>query len=193
VAHTNDWHGTWLNPPARVQTNGGQLVVTTRDSSDFWRTTAYGFVHDNGHALLAPLAVGEAVEVDFLADFTDLYDQAGVLVRVDEHTWIKAGLEFTDGALHLGAVVTHERSDWSMAPVPDWRGREVSIRISRDRDSVTVRARVEHGDWRMVRLAPLDGAASASAGPMCCSPTRAGMVVRFTGFRRTDADTRLHD
>ena len=143
--------------------------------------------------MLAPLAVGEAVEVDFIADFAGLYDQAGILLRVDECTWIKAGIEVTDGALHLGAVVTHGMSDWSMAPVPDWRGREVTIRISRDHDSITVRARVDGGAWRMVRLAPLDGSAMASAGPMCCSPTREGLVVRFTGFRKNDADTQLHD
>jgi uncharacterized protein len=192
VTPPTDWHGTWLNPPARVRTNGRDLFVTTRDGSDFWRTTSYGFVHDNGHALLAPLDVGRAVEVDFIADLPELYDQAGIMLRVDAGTWIKAGLEFTDGAVHLGAVVTHEFSDWSMAPVPDWSGREVSIRLSRDHDSVTIRARVDQQDWRMVRLAPLRGDLAAAAGPLCCSPTRAGLTVRFTGFRFTPADTSLH-
>ena len=43
--------GTWLNPPEAVQHDGGALLVTAREGSDFWRTTSYDFVHDDGHGL----------------------------------------------------------------------------------------------------------------------------------------------
>ena len=150
--------------------------------SDFWRRTSYGFIHDDGHALLAGFPVGAAVEVTFEADLTVLYDQAGVLVRVDEPTWIKAGVEATDGSPHLGAVVTHGTSDWSMAPVPEWAGGPVTVRVSRSGDALTVRARSGDGPWRMVRLAHLSPDATATAGPFCCSVERGGLEVRFTGF-----------
>ncbi|MEV5686661.1 DUF1349 domain-containing protein [Streptomyces sp. NPDC052164] len=183
----------WLNPPPASVARGTDLVVTTRDRGDFWRTTSYGFVHDDGHALLTDLPGGSAVEVSFVADFDTLYDQAGVMVRVDERNWIKAGIELTDGVPHLGAVVTREVSDWSMAPVPDWAGRRVTVRASRAGDALTVRARCEDGPWRMVRLAPLDPGAAALAGPFCCSPQRAGLEVRFTGFTTGPADRSLHE
>lgn len=49
-----DWaDAEWLNPPLRTERDGRELVVTTKDHSDFWRTTSYGFVKDDGHALLA--------------------------------------------------------------------------------------------------------------------------------------------
>lgn len=133
-----------------------------------------------------------AVEVSLLARFDTLYDQAGLMVRVDEHTWIKAGVEMTDGLPHLGAVVTHNQSDWSLTPVPDWDNRLVTIRASRAGDAITVRARTETEPWRMVRLAPLPPDATATAGPFCCSPQRAGLQVRFTRFALGDADKTIH-
>lgn len=184
--------GDWLNAPPAVRVEADELVVTTAAESDFWRTTSYGFVHDTGHALLVPFADGTAVEVGFVADFTQLYDQAGVLVRVDPTTWLKAGIELTDGELHVGAVVTNGVSDWSMAPVPDWAGRVVTVRVSRSSDALTVRARVEREPWRMIRLAPFPPDAEAGAGPLCCSPTHADLRVRFTRFAVGDADAQLH-
>ncbi len=59
-------------------------------------------------------------------------------MRLDERTWIKAGIEYCDGALQLGAVVTAGASGWSSAPVP-WHGREMTLRASRSGDAVTVR------------------------------------------------------
>lgn len=188
-----EWsEAAWLNVPEAVLADGNDLVVTAREGSDFWRTTSYGFVHDDGHALLTDFPAGMAIEVGFVAAFEELYDQAGVLIRVDEASWIKAGVEFTDGAPQLGAVVTRGVSDWSMAPVAEWAGREVTIRVSRAGDAVTVRARVEDEPWRMVRVAPLDPDAEAAAGPMCCAPTRSGLQVRFTSYAVTDADAALH-
>jgi uncharacterized protein len=188
-----EWSGAaWLNPPLSAEPDGDALVVTTRDGGDFWRTTAYGFVHDDGHALLTAFPPGSAIEVEFVAGLEELYDQAGLMVRVDAETWIKAGVELSDGLPQLGAVVTHGRSDWSMAPVPDWGGRRVTVRASRAGDAVTVRARCEDEPWRMVRLAPLDPDATAAAGPFCCSPTRAGLAVRFTRFATGPADAALH-
>ncbi|MGA5818028.1 DUF1349 domain-containing protein [Kitasatospora sp. NPDC094028] len=187
------WHdGSWLNPPERVEAAGTDLLVTARGHSDFWRTTSYGFVRDDGHALLAGFPPGTATEVSFLADFSTLYDQAGLLIRVDPETWIKAGVELSDGVPQLGAVVTRGLSDWSLAPVPEWHGRTVTIRASRTGDAVTVRARCEDGPWRLVRLAPLAPDAAATAGPFCCSPQRDGLQVRFTRFAQGPADAGLH-
>lgn len=193
-ARTLSWReARWLNPPPAVTEDGPDLVVTARRGSDFWRTTSYGFVHDDGHALLTDLPQETAVEVTFRVAFSQQFDQAGLLVRVDPQTWIKAGVEFSDGLPHLGAVVTHGRSDWSAAPVPQWAGDLVTLRASRSGDALTVRARRAEGPWRLVRLAPLAPHAPATAGPYCCAPTRDGLDVRFTGFTIGPADQALHD
>ncbi|MFN8137315.1 MAG: DUF1349 domain-containing protein [Propionicimonas sp.] len=182
--------GAWTHPPVAVEADGDALAVTAVEGSDAWRHTAYGFVHDDEHTLLAPLEVGEAVEVVIETTFTGEFDQAGVFVRADDETWMKAGLEFADGALNLGAVVTLGRSDWSVAPV-DWNGRRVTVRVSRGEDALVVRARVDDEPFRLVRVAPFP-AGPASAGPFLCAPTRAGFTARFLDWRLTDADASLH-
>lgn len=178
----------WLNEPPEVQLDGADLLVTTGAETDFWRVTNYGYVNDNGHALLTDLPVGSAVEVTYVAELTELYDQAGVMVRVDADTWLKAGTELSDGMAQLSTVVTHGVSDWSQQPAPEWAGRPVTVRVSRVGDALTVRARVADEPWRMIRLAPLAPDAVATAGPYCCTPTRAGLTVRFTRFAIQPAD-----
>ncbi|KAA9089341.1 DUF1349 domain-containing protein [Microbacterium radiodurans] len=189
--------GRWTHDPESVDEAGDSLIVTAREGSDAWRTTSYGFVHDTEHALLAPLAPDSAVEVSFRLDFAAQFDQAGVFLRVDDETWIKAGVEHSDGVDGLGAVVTRGVSDWSLAPVEGWSGRIVTVRASRSGDAVTVRARVEgtpgaDDDWRLVRVAPLAPDAEVAAGPFCCAPTRSGLRVEFTAWRVTPADASLH-
>ena len=107
--------------------------------------------------------------VSFRLDYTEQFDQAGLFLRVDEHEWVKAGVEISDGVAQLGAVVTHRTSDWSVAPVPEWVGRVVTVRASRSGDAVTVRARVDDEPLRLVRLAWLDPAARVSAGLLCAA------------------------
>ncbi|MDU0348628.1 DUF1349 domain-containing protein [Actinomyces sp. MRS3W] len=188
--------GHWLNPPAAVEEKDGTLLVTAVEKSDAWRRTGYGFTVDTAHALLAPLAQDSAMEVDLTAAFTENFDQAGIMVRVDAENWVKAGVEFSDGACQLGAVVTAGSSDWSVGPVPDWQGKRVRIRVSRKGDALTMRAGLIAPDGtaalRMVRLLPFPEDAVAEAGPFLCAPSRAGLTVPFHAWRVTEADASLH-
>ena len=183
--------GTWTTEPTAVDVADDGLRVTAAEGSDAWRITSYGFVHDTEHALVAPFEQGTAMEVSFVLDFSAQFDQAGIFVSVDPETWVKAGVELSDGEQSLGAVVTRGQSDWSLSPV-DWAGRIVTIRASRSGDALIVRARVDDEPWRLVRVAPLAPDAAASAGPFCCAPSRADLTVHFTAWRSTEADASLH-
>jgi uncharacterized protein len=192
-----DWSaGRWTREPVSSRLEGDDLVVGAAQGSDFWRTTHYGFVHDDGHGLLAEWPADAAVEVTFdAATLTGLYDQAGILLFVGDEQWVKAGLEVSDGVLHLGAVVTNGVSDWSMAPVQDWANQFVTIRASRSGelgDDITLRARAETSGWRTLRVAPFP-AAAASAGPMVCAPMRGDLEVRFTAWDLAPEDADLHE
>ncbi|TLM75369.1 DUF1349 domain-containing protein [Pseudarthrobacter sp. NamB4] len=184
--------GTWTHPPVSAVELGADLLVTAREGSDAWRCTSYGFVHDSEHALLVPFPEGSAMEVEFTAEFSEQFDQAGIFVRLAADKWVKAGVEFADGACQLGAVVTNGHSDWSLAPVPGWKGSRVLIRISRAGDALTIRARADDGHLRLVRLVPLHPAADAYAGPFTCAPTRAGLTVPFHAWRVLEPDRALH-
>lgn len=192
-SHIIPWTtGSWTHPPVDAQHVGTHLDVTAAEGSDAWRHTAYGFVHDTEHALLSPLAVGEAMEVSFRAPWDGQFDQAGVFVHADEENWVKTGVEFADGHLGLGAVVTAGHSDWSVGHVDEWLASEISVRVSRWPDALIVRARADDGNWRLVRVAPFDGTVAVAAGPFLAAPTRSGLIVRFTRWERSDADTDLH-
>jgi len=191
--NTRSWsEGTWTTPPVAVAADGSDLLVSAAEGSDAWRHTAYGFVHDDAHALLAPLDDPGAVEVTFDAALDQQFDQAGLVLRVDEETWLKAGVEFADGSCQLGAVVTLGRSDWSVAPVPGWAGRRVTVRASRSGDAVTIRARVDDEPFTLVRVAAFPAGSAVQAGPFCAAPTRSGLVVRFRSWRTGPADAALH-
>ena len=189
---TNAWSaGTWTRQPVSISQVGDSLIVEAAAESDWWRTTSYGFIHDDGHALIKEFPNESAVEVSFILNYTEQFDQAGIFITSNDENWIKAGVEFCDGFPQVGAVVTQVNSDWSVAPVPEWMNKEVTIRVSRSGDAVTVRAGI-NGDLHLVRVAPLDPTRSWSAGPMFCAPTRAGLVVTFTKWVEGLADSELH-
>ena len=184
--------GTWTHEPTAQVVDGDDLVVSAAEGSDAWRITSYGFIHDSEHALLAPFPPESAVEVEFTLALSEQFDQAGVFVQADAETWVKAGVEFADASLNLGAVVTLGQSDWSSAPVPDWDGRRVTIRVSRSGDALTVRARVDEEPFRFVRLCPMEATRPLQAGPYLCAPTRSGFSVRFHRWSLTEPDASLH-
>ncbi|WP_454130398.1 DUF1349 domain-containing protein [Microbacterium aurum] len=188
-----DWSaGAWTTPPVATSRVGEGLRITAAEGSDAWRRTAYGFVHDTEHALLAPLAAGEAMEVVFDAEFAEQFDQAGIFVRASAERWVKAGVEFADGALGVGAVVTDGASDWSVGDAAEWIGRPLRVRVSRGDDALTVRAGIDGDPLRLVRVAPFPAELNASAGPFVCAPTRAGFEVLFLDWVRSTADSSLH-
>jgi regulation of enolase protein 1 (concanavalin A-like superfamily) len=186
---------TWLNEPPSAEVDGERLVVTTGRETDFWHTTSYDFVHDDGHFLGAPLPGDAAIEVSFRGDFNAQFDQAGLMLRASPDLWLKTGVEQSDGQLFASVVVTVERSDWSVSPIPDSaRERTLTFRASRRGDGVTVRYRIgEEPGWHLLRVAYLPPQAELLAGPMACSPTREGLSVRFEPVRVGPPDAQLHE
>jgi regulation of enolase protein 1 (concanavalin A-like superfamily) len=183
--------GDWTREPVSQSQEGALLTVEAAAESDWWRTTSYGFIHDDGHALVKEFPNESAMEVTFVLNYTEQFDQAGIFITADSENWIKAGVEFCDGFPQVGAVVTQKNSDWSVAPVAEWMNKEVTIRVSRSGDAVTVRAGINN-DLRLVRVAPLNPSRTWSAGPMFCAPTRAGLKVTFTQWSEGPADSDLH-
>ena len=183
--------GVWLNPPVNAVEENSELKVATVHESDFWQNTSYGFVHDSGHALLKDFPANTSMEVSFILDYSGQFDQAGIIVHSDSQHWIKAGVESADGFPQVGAVVTSVNSDWSLAPVIHWFGKEVTVRASRTTDALTIRARCGDDD-QLIRLAPIDASLPMSAGPHCASPVSTSLEVTFTRWTYGDADLTLH-
>jgi len=173
----------WLNPPPHSRVDeAGQLTVRTGDRTDFWRETLYGFVRDNGHFYFTEQQGDFTVEVRFRGRFEGLYDQAGLMLRLDERHWLKTGIEYTDGQQHLSAVVTNDFSDWSVLPLEP-APEEVWLRLTRLGSAVLVQYALDGRDYKLLRLAHLPEHDPVQVGVMCCSPERAGLEVTFRDFR----------
>lgn len=187
---------SWLNPPAtwRLEDGGRALRVVTDAKTDFWRETHYGFTRDSGHFFgrEAP-AGGFTAQLRIRARFEALYDQAGIMVRVDEGRWIKAGVEVSDGRAQLSSVLTAGRSDWATAAF-DGDPSEFWMRATVAGGVVRVQVSADGRRWPLARLAPFPGAAAYRVGPMCCTPERSGLEVEFSDFKVTPPlGKALHD
>ncbi|MEW6369449.1 MAG: DUF1349 domain-containing protein [Pseudomonadota bacterium] len=183
----------WYNEPPVFAVDQDGLDVVTGTHTDFWRTTSYDFIHDNGHFFARPVSGDFTAQIHVRAAFEDLYDQAGLMVRIDERRWIKVGVELSDGQLMLSTVLTNEKSDWAVALAPAltdgfW------VRVTIGRGVVRAQYSVDGRTWPMLRLAPFPAADRYLVGPMCCTPKRAGLQVAFSGFSVGPAlDKDLHD
>lgn len=172
----------WFNEPASAKQSGEQLVVTTKPKTDFWRKTFYDYVTDNGHFFFLLVTGDFTFESRVAGKYAALYDQAGLMVRVDASNWLKCGLELVDGIGHASVVATREFSDWSTVrgittKDPLW------WRIVRKGSSLEVLYSLDGRNFTSTRLGYLPLQAAAETGIMCCSPEGTGFECIFDEIR----------
>lgn len=196
VAHTvlGRSDGVWLNAPRRWNVDARREVTLVTDrATDFWRETHYGFTRDSGHFLGFATPAAFTAQLRIRGEYRQLYDQAGIMIRIDERRWIKAGIELSDGRAMLSSVLTDDRSDWATSPYAHdprdfWMRATVAngvLRLQVSADGIT---------WPLVRLAPFPVMSSYRVGPMACTPEREGLGVRFSDLRITPPLAKdLHD
>jgi uncharacterized protein len=174
----------WLNEPASWQRTGDVLRVSVDPGTDFWRTTGYGYIHDNGHVYGEPLPGDLDVSVRVRGAFANQYDQAGIMLRADEHTWLKTGLEFFEGRPRLSTVLTMGCSSWMVADLPPGTD-EVTLRVSRRGDAVEVRYAAGDGAAELAALVFMPPDREMLAGIVCAAPEGSGFSVAFHDLRIT--------
>lgn len=167
----------WHNEPPQWSFDEG-LSITTGERTDFWQATWYGFQRDGGHFLGKSVEGDFSAELSFSGEYQHLYDQAGLMLRIDATHWIKAGIEHSDGLTNFSVVVTRERSDWSVIPVPIISGRQI-IRVTRIGSSVLVHFLSSDDHWQLMRVCNFPASPCINVGPMACSPERAGFQCKF--------------
>lgn len=173
---------TWLNPPQSWSIVSDVLHVKTNSKTDFWQETHYGFYRDDGHFLHVPVASDFSASIVFDGLYEELYDQAGLMVRIDAKTWIKFGIEHSDGVTNFSFVATRGRSDWSVISRPKLTGPQ-SVRITRIGSALFAHYKSGADLWQLMRLCPFPDDCPVLVGPMACSPQRAGFKVQFSEFR----------
>jgi uncharacterized protein len=171
----------WLNEPPEWSVQGDTVAMRSAPETDFWRVTAQDVVKENGHFYYERRTGDFQVDVRVGGESTGLWDQAGLMIRVNEAHWMKCSREFFDGRQHACVVVTHEFSDWSIVPLavdPEW----LWLRISRQGTTVAISYALDGKDYRLMRLAYLAPVEGVDVGLLCASPEGPGFVARYEGF-----------
>ena len=177
----------WLNEPASWQRTDDVLQVNVDPGTDFWRVTGYGYIRDSGHVYGEVLAGDLDVAVRIRGNWSAQYDQAGVMLRADERTWLKTGIEFFEGRPRLSTVLTLGMSSWSVANLPDDTDG-LALRLSRRGDAVEIRYSLDDGPPDLAALVYLPPGSELLAGVMCAAPEGQGFSVSFHELRIASRD-----
>lgn len=172
----------WLNEPPQWNDTGDTITVTAGAQTDFWRVTRHGFIADNGHFYYREVTGDFTVSVQFAAQYQVLYDQAGLMVRLNEKTWCKCGIEYVESVAFASAVVTRDFSDWSVAPlaaIPD----AMWFKLQRIGSAIEVSYALDGVKYTMLREAYLTEAPALQIGVMCAAPKGNGFDVTFRDFK----------
>lgn len=182
----------WINEPAHWHSENGALSVVTDARTDFWRKTWYGFERFSGHIYATETSDDFTFQVKVCADFSTLYDQAGIMLVKDDQHWLKAGIEFNDGAPAIGSVLTLSHSDWATG-LFQGNAREFWLRLTRKGDALRLQYSADGKQWPLLRLCPFPEGA-VQVGVMCCTPERQGLEVTFLDMSLTPPlEKDLHD
>jgi uncharacterized protein len=170
----------WFNQPDKFRTGNG-LEIWTMPQTDFWQRTHYGFRNDNGHCLFREVTgdFSMTTQVEFRP--TALYDQCGLILRVDENNWIKASTEYIgEASSKLGSVVTNRGySDWATQDISS-SVKMLWYRISRRGSDFLIEAAHDGAAWQQLRICHLHEVEDKiSAGVYACSPLENSFWCRF--------------
>lgn len=171
----------WLNEPKRWQVEAGAIRIHADPNTDFWRKTHYGFIRDNGHFYYETVRGDFTASVKVTGVYRDLYDQAGLMVRLDAEHWLKAGIEYVHGQQFVSAVVTNDFSDWSVAPLPQ-NPPSIWLRLIRKAEAVEIFYSPDGAEYTLLRIAYLLPGDEARVGVMCAAPDGGGFDALFEAF-----------
>jgi regulation of enolase protein 1 (concanavalin A-like superfamily) len=171
----------WLNEPPTWQVEDDAITVQVAPGTDFWRRTHYGFIRDSGHFGFETIHGDFVATVKVVGGYRDLYDQAGLMVRIDAQHWIKCGIEYVHGVQYASAVVTREFSDWAVAPLAG-QPPAIWLRLTRQAEAVEIEYSLDGAQYALLRIAYLPPTASIQAGVMCAAPDGQGFPVVFENF-----------
>lgn len=177
----------WINEPKNWCIEDKQIIVRTEEKTDFWRKTHYDFICHNGHFYFEHLDGDFEMQVKITGNYRDLYDQAGLMLRYDDKTWIKCGIEYVSGVQQASVVVTRDYSDWSVVPLRD-NPISAYFKLAKMGNAVEISCSYDGSLFEVIRLTYYAG--ETDVGIMCASPHGKGFDVIFEDFRIVQTDKR---
>jgi regulation of enolase protein 1 (concanavalin A-like superfamily) len=179
---------TWMNEPASAQIAGEQIVVRSRAKTDFWQKTFDGYVADNGHFYHLSVPGDFTFSACINGKYATLYDQAGLMVRLDSQNWMRCGTELVDGKRLASVVFTRTYSDGST--MPDLSETEpVWWQAIRKKDSIETLCSLNGVQFSSVRMGYFPPGRPVELGIMCAAPSGPGFEATFKNLKLQTAST----
>jgi uncharacterized protein len=169
---------SWLNPPAQESYGDGELMIRSKGRTDFWRKTFYGYITDNGHFMNLRVAGDFTFTARVDGNYAALYDQAGLMVRLDEQNWMKCGSELVEGKRWASVVFTRDFSDWSTMDDLTQVG-PVYWRVARRKDSIEAQCSKDGDKFLTIRQGYFPPKVEVMVGVMAAAPEGTGFDARF--------------
>ncbi len=195
---------TWFAPPTKydISEDKRELIVVSAHDTDFWRKTHYGFIHNNGNFYYhnTPITSNFTLSTKFVGKYEKLYDQTGIMVRLNEKVWVKTGIEYFNDKIHVSAVVTNDYSDWNVIELAkeEYKGY-MYIKIMRSGNSFTIMYKTDESqEYKMLRLCYLavldeNGAnLPVHAGVLVSSPVGPGFESTFSELELYAGSKEVH-
>jgi regulation of enolase protein 1 (concanavalin A-like superfamily) len=170
----------WFNEPPSWKADGKTITVQVGPKTDFWRKTHDGGNRHHGHLYFQKVTGDFTASVKVTGQYVGLYDHAGIMVRLDEATWLKCGIEFVEGVQNASSVITHDWSDWAIRPLAN--PASIWLRVVRHGGTVEVYLSLDGATYDLIRQGYLTEVATVEVGVMAAAPTGTGFSVRFDDF-----------
>ena len=143
----------WDNfPKQRPEIRGAEIEMRIPPKTDCWRKTRNNFNRDNAPFHWQKMTGDFDVVCKISGEMKNIYDKAGIQIRLDEANWVMTGMELFNDQMNHSTLLTKDHTDWSLTPLPT-NAEKVGIwfKISRRGDSFECLYSTDRENWVMTR------------------------------------------
>ena len=110
----------WLNEPENVRFEETGMRVVAKCRTDFWNCVRYDFIKDDGHFFFCYAVDDFCCDLNWEFEKAELFDQCGIMLRIDENNWFKASVMYENEKVPMLAtsMTTNGLSDLATVPLP---------------------------------------------------------------------------
>jgi len=172
----------WMNKPDKWKQKGDDIKVTVPEETDFWRGTLHGFTKDDAPFYWMFADNDFETRLTIKGKFKYLYDQAGLMLRIDAENWVKLGICHYRDQLYVSCCFTRGKSDWSTHRLPITKIDKFHVWAKRKGEVIDCYYSLDNENWIHIRQGYFSDKPRIRVGMMCAAPESAGFKVTFSDF-----------
>lgn len=180
----------WINRPEEIEITEDHIQFKVLPKTDFWQVTHYGFSRTDGNCYTFQPEDDIEFKVRVKMNYRAEFDQAGVIVYLDENNFAKLCIENQLKTKNkLGSVVTkNRRSDWATQNIDDID--YIYYRVSRRGINYRFEYSLDDKEYIQVRLFDID-LPNPYIGIFGASPLGNGFLAEFSQITTGENQWRL--